>query len=118
MSANTFEAEGEGRGVVFSATILGPVGTALSAAVAGADSWLTPADAGAVASLEVLADAIDALSASSAPDYEQLRKLCSSFLTGLGVTGLTPTGRGRLEIESEVPNAGAELVALVGGRAG
>lgn len=99
------------------ATILGPVAVALGEAIAGAGSWMTPADTGALAGLEVLADAIDVLNGAAEVDYEQLRKLCSSFLIGLGVTGLTPAGRGRLELEVEVPNAGAELVALVGGRA-
>jgi hypothetical protein len=118
MSANTFEAGVGESGVVFSATILGPVAKALSEAVAGAGSWMTPADAGAIAGLEVLADAIDAMSARGEPDFDELGKMVSRFLVGLGVAGLTPAGRGRLDVESEVPNAGAELVALVGGRAG
>ena len=96
--------------------VMGPVGLALARASAGATAWIEPADTGALAALEVLADAIDAINGSDNPDLEGLRKLCATFLNGLAALGLTPVGRGRLSVEELAADDGAALVALVGGR--
>jgi hypothetical protein len=101
---------------------VGPVASALFLA-AGDATWLSPNDRAGLAALEVLADAIDTAAefAITPAELREVGALVTRFINGCSALGLTPFGRGRLELEESEGgdgDAGAQLISLVGGRAG